>query len=242
MRSFLLLVATTASLASAFAPKHNVALRPIQSASSSRLHEFVGLDPGPIDEARTAFFFWLFGASGGAGIARSSFPRMFKNVMEVNSLKGIGPSEGGETLDMSPLCAYPEAIFRKDVEQIVNNKLSVEQIVQKYPIEGNFLSAKGYLTYAAFKLANPDANPLSLRAVFDSLNTSADVSNPEIAQELFNTYKTDPDALAGKVLLAKMKGYGAIFFLLFLLALADYEAFAVHFRLGTFVVCCIVLE
>lgn len=119
------------------------------------------------------------------------------------------------------------------MEQILNKKLTVEQIVAKYPIEGNFLSKNGYLTYQAFQMANPDANPLTLRVVFDSLNTSSDVCNPIIAQEMLDSYKKNLNDLASKVLLSKLKGYAAIFFLLFLLALADYEAFVVHFRTGT---------
>ena len=86
---------------------------------------------------------WFFGASGGAGIARSAFPRMYNSVRTIQSLKGVGPSAGGPTIGISPLCGYPEDICIADVEKIANNKLSIEQIVKKYPIEGNFLTAKG---------------------------------------------------------------------------------------------------
>jgi hypothetical protein len=228
---FVLLLTATASLASAFAPNH-VPLRPIIDA---RLHaaELGGVDPALVGEARTAFFIWFFGASGGAGIARSAFPRMFKNVMEVNALKGVGPSKGGEKLSISPLCGYPQAIYKADVEQIINQKISVAKIVEKYPVEGNFLSKRGYLTYEAFKRANKDANPLTLRVVFDSLSTGSDVASPDKAQEILDSYKTDLNALATNVLQSKLKGYLAIFTLLFLLALADYEALVVHFRSGT---------
>lgn len=192
------------------------------------------LDPATIDEARTAFFFWLFGASGGAGIARSAFPRMYNNVREVNALQGVGPTKLGEPLELSPLCGYPRPIYKADVEQIVNKKQTVEDIVRKFPVEGNFLSARGYLTFQAFQMANKDANPLALRVVFDSLNTSSDICSPDIAQEKLEDYKANINSLASSALSSRFKGYAAIFGLLFLLALADYEAFVVHFRTGTF--------
>jgi hypothetical protein len=227
-------------LASAFVPTPKAlraAAAPTPFLRRTMVAEAVSaIDPAAVDEARTAFFFWLFGASGGAGIARSAFPRMYNNVQEVNALKDVGPTKRGETIDISPLCGYPRAIYKADVEQVLSKKITVEQIVEKYPIEGNFLSAGGYLTYQAFTLANKDANPLTLRVIFDSLNTSSDVCSPDIAQERLDAYRNDINALATNVLFAKLRGYIAIFGLLFLLALADYEAFVVHFRTGKFVV------
>jgi hypothetical protein len=88
-------------------------------------------------------FRWFFGASGGAGIARSSFPRMYDATRYIQSLKGVGPTLGGPTLGLSPLAGYPEDISRADIQKILNNKLTVTQIVQKYPVEGNFFASKG---------------------------------------------------------------------------------------------------
>ena len=88
-------------------------------------------------------FSWFFGASGGAGIARSAFPRMYNSVRTIQKLKGVGPTAGGPGVGLNPLCGYPEDIPIADVEKIVNNKLSIEQIVAKYPIEGNFLTERG---------------------------------------------------------------------------------------------------
>jgi hypothetical protein len=99
--------------------------------------------PSDVDTARISFFIWFFGASGGAGIARSAFPRMYNSVRYVQNLKGVGPTAGGETIKLSPLCGYPEDLSVADVQKIVNNKLSIEQIVKKYPIEGNFLTESG---------------------------------------------------------------------------------------------------
>jgi len=176
---------------------------------------------------------WFFGASGGAGIARSSFPRMYNSVRTIQSLKGVGPTLGGEKLGLSPICGYPEDLCRADVEKILDNKLSVEQIVKDYPVEGNFLAAKGYLTYQAFKEANKDANPLAVRAIFDSLNTSTDVCSPDVAQGKLDSYKENMDLISEELLKAKLLGFSSIFALLFLLGLADVVAFG-HARDGWF--------
>jgi hypothetical protein len=193
------------------------------------------IDVASVDQARTAFFIWLFGASGGAGIARSAFPRMFRNFQATRQMKSSSKSSAEEQtmIGISPLCGYPQDIPVKDVLQIVQ-KSNVAQMVQKYPIAGNFLSRQGYLTYAAFQQAHVKANPLAVRAVFDALNKGSDVCTPDQAQETIDELKVNPMALAGKVLRAKFVGYGAIFALLFLLALADYQAFVVHFRMGWF--------
>jgi hypothetical protein len=103
-----------------------------------------------VNQARVGCVFWLIGASGAAGIARSSFPRMYKSVKLLQDLKDEGPSMATTKKDdtkmgiSAALCGLPRDLYRADVDQIVNqNKLTVEQIVDKYPVEGNFLSAKG---------------------------------------------------------------------------------------------------
>jgi hypothetical protein len=183
--------------------------------------------------ARLQFFLWFFGASGGAGIARSAFPRMYKQVSYIQSLKGSEPTLGGETVGLSPLCGYPEDLSIKDIQQIASNKLNVEQIVKKYPVEGNFLARKGYLTFAAFEKANADANPLAVRAIFDTFAQSTDVVEPDKAQDLLDLYKEDPKAINGNLINAKGTGYAAILTLLFLLGLADITA-AGHAYTGWF--------
>jgi hypothetical protein len=48
---------------------------------------------------------------------------MYNQVRTIQSLKGQGPTLGGEMLGISPLAGYPDDICIADVEQIVNNKL-----------------------------------------------------------------------------------------------------------------------
>jgi hypothetical protein len=81
------------------------------------------------------------------------------------------------------------------------------------------------LAFAAFEKANKDANPLAVRAIFDTFNTSTDIVAPDQAQALIDEYKANPSALAGKLLKAKLIGFSSIFTLLFLLGLADVVAF-----------------
>ena len=68
---------------------------------------------------------------------------MYSSVQTIQNLKGVGPSQSGPTIGVNPLCGYPEDISIADVEKIVKNKLSIEQIVAKYPVEGNFLTERG---------------------------------------------------------------------------------------------------
>jgi hypothetical protein len=220
IKSIFLLVASL-SLSAGFAPRTAV---PTTARPSTARHIIGQEFASNIDESRTAFFIWFFGASGAAGIARSAFPRMFKQVTYIQGLKEQGPTMGGETLGLSPLCGYPEDLKVKDVEQILNNKLSVERVVEKYPIEDNFLSRKGYLTFAAFEQANGGANPLALRAIFDTFAQSTDCCNPDIAQQKIDSYKEDVTRVNGALTYAKLSGYSAIFVLLFLLGLADIVA------------------
>jgi hypothetical protein len=217
-----------ASVTEAFAP-----LPMRNDVTQSRLTPLSVVDPDAVGTARTAFYIWFFGASGGAGIARASFPRMWRDFRAIQSMENT-PTKGGETIGISPICLYPVDLAVKDVEAVVKKPLSVEQIVEKYPVDGNFLSAKGYLTYKAFQAANAKENPLVVRAIFDSLNTNTDVSNPEMAQEKLDAYKQNPKLLAQELLHAKLRGYAAIFGILFLLALADYESILVHARQGWF--------
>mmetsp|Transcript_12241 Transcript_12241/g.17076 ORF Transcript_12241/g.17076 Transcript_12241/m.17076 type:complete len:283 (+) Transcript_12241:117-965(+) len=240
--SFLALFAG-ASLVGAFAPlvRHNyhrssmssstnnpiVAIAEKATTATTTTQLFLTADEIPADlgEARTAFFVWFFGASGAAGIARGAFPRMYNNTQTIKKLEGVGPTKGGDTVGLSSLCAYPVDLSIADINQILNNKLSIEQIVAKYPVEGNFLAAKGYLTFSAYEQANKGCNPLTLRAIFDCFSQSTDVVNPIIAQQKVDAYKENLGTFKNDLLKSKLQGYMAIITLLGLLGLADIVAF-----------------
>ena len=191
------------------------------SSSSSQLNATPDLLPTFTDpeSARKLFFLWFFGASGGGGIAVGAFPGMYDNFQGIQSLKGEGPTLGGEKVGISPLCGYPEDLYLADVEKILNNKMTVETMVKKGP-KDSFWAEKGYLRLEAFQAANKNCNPLAVRAVFDAMTTSVATVSPIVAQEKLDSFKNDINAFKTSLLLSKAKGYSAIGFLLFLLGIA----------------------
>jgi len=209
--------------AHAFVPSSSLSLSTKLSLTANELSE---LTPA-MEDARKEAFFWFFGASGGAGIARGAFPKMYQNTRFIQNLRGVGPTEGGETVGLSPLCNYPQDISKADLAKIVNNPKTMEEIVEENPYPDNFLAKKGYLIYDAFVHGNPDCNPLALRAVFDCFAQSTNVVDPSTAQQKIDSYKADPsgETFKNELLLSKAKGYAAIATLLFLLGLADVFAF-----------------
>lgn len=185
-----------------------------------------------IEGARLETGLWLVGASGGAGIARSAFPRMYNQVTRTLDMGDVGSTKGGEELSLpisSYLCGLPRNLCKADINQVVNLKLTVEQMISKGP-KNNYFATKGYLTFAAFEEAakKNNCNPLTVRAVFDTLNANTDIVEPDRAQKKLNLYKSDPscEILRNELLLSKAKGIFAILTLLFLLGLADVTAFS----------------
>ncbi|KAJ8605016.1 hypothetical protein CTAYLR_004554 [Chrysophaeum taylorii] len=170
-------------------------------------------DVDPMMAARSRAFIWFFGASGGAGIARSAFPGMFRNVVRIQQL-----GEGGDYW----LPLYPRRVPRADLERIVLT--DVEQCVRDYPVENNYMASRGFLTYDAFQRAN-DADGLAIRAVFDCFAQGANTATPEIAQTKLDRYRVDLNELRWDLLRSKLTGWAAIFTLLFLLGYADIEAY-----------------
>lgn len=173
-----------------------------------------------VSSARGEFVLWFFGGSGAAGIALGQFPNMFKKIQYIQSLKGQGSTLGGDKLGLSPLCGYPEDLNVKDVEQVVNNPLSIEDMVKKFPNDGSFLAKQGYLTFTAFQAANSKANPLAVRAVFDTFAQSTDTCVPEIAERKLADFREDISRLNGSILASKVVGWLSIGVLLFLLGIA----------------------
>jgi hypothetical protein len=171
------------------------------------------------DGARKLFFLWFFGSTGGGGIAVGQFPQMYDNFQSVRALKGLGPTLGGEKIGLSPLCGYPEDLCLKDVEKILNNKMTTEKMVEKGP-KDSFWAEKGYLRFEAFELANKNCNPLAVRAVFDAMTTSVATVSPVTAQEALDSFRGDIGVFKNTLLASKAKGYSAIGFLLFLLGIA----------------------
>lgn len=193
------------------------------SRSKSSLNIGVNIPDLPSEDARRLFFLWFFGGSGGGGIAIGAFPKMYERFTNIQSLKNAEPSLKGETVGLPYfLLGYPEDLYVKDVEKILNNKMSVERMVATGP-KDSFWAEKGYLRIEAFEKANKNCNPLALRAVFDALTTSTSIAEPDKAQALLDSFKKKEDGLEEfkkKLIESKFRGWSSIVFLLFLLGLA----------------------
>lgn len=181
--------------------------------------------------ARGEFLFWFFGASGGGGIGLSTLPKQFKRYQEAQKLRGVGPTNGGPTLGLpAALFGYPEDVCVADVQKIIQNPLSVKDIVKKYPEPpgGDYLAVNaGYINIRAFKQANANANPLAIQVVFDSFSQANDNVQPKVAQETLDLYKSgDLEALKSRLFVSKGATLAAASFLLFLLGLAGAVSFS----------------
>jgi len=194
------------------------------------------LDPGSslvvatttTSQARSTAFLFFFGASGAAGIARSAFPGMARNVAEIRRLGDAadGAPPGAPTVGLNLLVTgYPRDVAVSEVDKVVRNPSSVADIVTRFPVEGNYLSESGFLTYDAFKRANARADPLAVRAVFDCFAQGTNAVAADVAQRKLDSYKLDAYAVAADLLKAKLVGIASIAVLLFLLGYADVEAF-----------------
>jgi len=174
-----------------------------------------------MSNSRITFWLCFFGATGSAAVGRAAIPKTIKSIKLNQSLAGQGNSLGGEDLG---LIGYPETIYREDVEKVLNNDVLVDDIVAKYPIPNRM---PNMLQYESFAMANPDANPLAIRAVFDSLVVGINKNSaaPEAAQENIIKFRTDLDALKKQNNVGKAIGIFAFFFLLSLIGGADWFAF-----------------
>jgi hypothetical protein len=132
---------------------------------------------------------------------------------------------------------YPEKIYKSEVQAILNNPLGADAIARKFPIESIDGSEKRYeythipkpvfLSYDAYVLANPRANPVALRALFDAFSNSIGGSNAVstiIAQERIDLYKQDVKKITQKLNSGKLIGIAAFLLVLVLLGVADYLA------------------
>jgi hypothetical protein len=171
------------------------------------------------DDARAYFALWFFGGSGGAGVALRQVPALYEKIQQRNSMSDEGPTQGGDTVGISPLCLYPRDLSRADLAKVVGNKLSVTKMVATGP-KPNYMSENGYLCFQSFEVANTGSNPLTVRAVFDAMSTGDNVA-PNVAQACLDSFAgdTSSDGTVFKQALLKTKliGYSSVAFLLFLL-------------------------
>jgi hypothetical protein len=154
--------------------------------------------------------------------------------------RGLSSNTAPSSRDKSQelgIWGYSEKIYKNEVRAILNNPLDAGAIAKKFPIESIEGSEERYaythiekpifLSYDAYVLANPRANPVALRAVFDSFSNSIGGGNavsPITAQERIDLYKADVTKMGKKLNSGKLIGISAFFLVLVLLGIADYLA------------------
>lgn len=140
----------------------------------------------------------------------------------MNALKGQGKSSmSGEQLD---LIGYPEPVYSDDIMTILNNDMTVYDVVQEYPIPGQL---PGYLRFESLAQANSEVSQVAVRALFDSIAVGVNKNSvaPQKAVEAFEVYKREGLAnMTKSSRLSKTIGVVALVFLLGLLGTADYFA------------------
>lgn len=190
--------------------------------------------------ARGAFALCFYGAAGVGSIGRELIPIVFgryKANLDDSANAGATASRGGGGRPLTDLGVngYPEPIYLEDVQPILANRMSAEAIANKYKAEDvsgprfeyTHIERTPFLTYDAFRLANPGANPIALRAVFDSFSVSIGGGNavsPITAQEKIDMYRQDVTAMTKKLNNSKLLGVSAFVLVLVLLGFADYLA------------------
>lgn len=214
--------------ATAFVPKASVGLGRVSApfAKEAPTTTAIGaMDAAMISEmetARAAFVLCLAGALGTAAVGREVIPVTIREWKKTNALKGQGTSSmTGEQLD---LFGYPEPVWSGDVMAILNNKMTVNDIIAEYPIEGQL---PGYLRFESLLQANPDVSQVAVRALFDSIAVGINKNSiaPSIAIEKIESYKRDGlEEMMKNSQLSKTIGVVALVVLLSLLGAADYFA------------------
>lgn len=169
-------------------PTSTVTLRPKDHDSFSMQMITEASMVEEISSARFAFWMCFYGAAGVGSIGRELIPIVFGRYEFNRNLASdtfnapkVSSSDKSQDLDLK-IWGYPEKIYSDEVKAILNNPLSPDQIAKKYPIESFEGSEERYeythitkpifLSYDAYVKANPRANPVALRAVFDSFSNS----------------------------------------------------------------------
>lgn len=200
------------------------ALLPQHASSMTKLNSQIDAELiREMSNSRITFWLCFFGATGSAAVGRAAIPKTIKSIKLNQSLAGRGNSLGGEDLG---LIGYPETIYRADVLKVLNNPVLIDEIVKDYPVKGRMQNMLQYESFAKVNEAD-GANPLAVRAVFDSLVIGINKNSavPQTAQENIYKYRDDLDALKFNNNKGKAIGISAFLFLLGLIGGADWFAF-----------------
>lgn len=122
------------------------------------------------------------------------------------------------------LAGYPDPVYSNDVKQVMNyidNNMTIPEIVANFPIENQI---EGYLRYESLAKAIPNANPVAVRAVFDSMALGINKNQvaPRVAMQRLEAYKEDLSLLKSELNKGRTVGVTALVILLGLLGTCDY--------------------
>lgn len=187
-------------------PTSTVTLRPKDHDSFSMQMITEASMVEEISSARFAFWMCFYGAAGVGSIGRELIPIVFGRYEFNRNLASdtfnapkVSSSDKSQDLDLK-IWGYPEKIYSDEVKAILNNPLSPDQIAKKYPIESFEGSEERYeythitkpifLSYDAYVKANPRANPVALRAVFDSFSNSIGGGNAVCLNLFIDSFTT----------------------------------------------------
>lgn len=226
------LLLSFAGICNAFVPKTTTfGLGQISAPKAPSTTAMSVVDAAMISEmvtARSAFVLCFAGALGTAAVGREVIPITISEFKKLQALKGQGYStKSGEQLD---LFGYPEPIYSDDVMAIINNPMSVNEIVEEYPIKGQL---PGYLRYESLAQANAEVSQVAVRALFDSIVVGVNKNSvaPQIAVQKLDQYKQEGlEAMTSNSRLSKTIGVVSLVILLTLLGAADYFALFHLFR------------
>lgn len=184
------------------------------------------MDPAMIQDmetARIAFALCFFGAIGSAAVGREVIPVTWREYQKLSQMKGKGAATIGGT-DLN-LFGYPEPVYTEDVVKVLNNNMTVYEMVKQYPVVGQL---PGYLRFESLAQANTDTSQVAVRAVFDSvaLGMNKNSVDPRKAAEKLELYKLEAESglptMKSNIQLNKTLGAVALVLLLSVIGAADY--------------------
>ena len=170
------------------------------------------------DGAATQFYFFFFAGSGALGIGGAQIPKILRKYDALNVLAESPITEGGD--DLTTPFGYPKPLKIKDVEKILYQLPSVEQIKEKGE-KKSYMAQNGYLERSGFLNALPDCNPLAASAVYEALSGgTADIVAPSQIEPKLQQLK-DGGLLAFQSMLLqstlkRLSAYFVFAFLIFL--------------------------
>jgi len=183
-------------------------------------------------EAQGAFWFFFLAGSGALGIGFAQVPKILKEYAEIAALQGKGESKGGEALDLNPIAGfgYPDKIAKADLEYIIRNLPTVDQVQSKGK-KLTYMEQQGYLSRQGFVDSfPPSTNQLSLYVVYDAL-TGGGSSNSVAPSKYLELSRKWSNELGGgggsgtmsefvgdltKTQVAKISAYAGLAFLIYL--------------------------